>query len=227
MVTIRVFNTPIKIKLVVLVNVIALWAATSLIGRYFHPERDLPVSILIGFFAMLLLLIADIGHAIGHIFSARRSGAPMQEILVSSGMPRTIYSDDDITPSAHIMRALGGPAFSAIGLLLSLVALGLSSSVPIAFELALWSTVGHGFIFLGCLLPLPIVDGGSILKWSLVRRGMTAEEADRRLLRVNSGVGLLGFAAGIVLLALKLWVVGLLCIVAGVFFIAVAMGWIL
>jgi hypothetical protein len=142
-------------------------------------------------------------------------------------MPRTIYSNDDISPRAHIIRALGGPAFSAIGLLLSLAALALTRSIPIAHELALWSTVGHGFIFLGCLLPLPIVDGGSILKWSLVRKGMADEGADRRLHHVNLAIGVLGIAAGFVLLVLKLWVAGLVCIVAGAFFIAVAMRWIL
>jgi hypothetical protein len=223
MVTIRLFNTPIKIKLVVLVNVIALWAVTSLIGRYFHPERDLLVSIIIGFFAMLLLLIADIGHAIGHILSARRSGAPMDEILVSSGMPRTVYANDDVSPRAHIIRALGGPAFSALGLLLSLVALALGSSVPIVFELALWSTVGHGFIFLGCLLPLPIVDGGSILKWSLVRRGMTEAHADRRIRLLNGIIGCVCIAVGIGLIIFQLSILGLILIgISLVLFIAAA-----
>jgi hypothetical protein len=224
MITIQVFKTPIKIRFVVLVNIIALWAVASLIGHYYHPERNLIVSIIIGFFAMLLLLIADVGHAVGHILSARRTGAPMQEILVSSGMPRTIYSDTDISPSAHIMRALGGPVFSAIGLLLSLVTVALASSIPIAYELALWSTVGHGFIFVGCLLPLPIVDGGSILKWSLVRTGMTEEEADRRLRQVNRAFGILGLIAGLILLILQLWIVGLIFIIAGAIFFAVAMG---
>jgi hypothetical protein len=84
--------------------------------------------------------------------------------------------------------------------------------------------VGHGFIFVGCLLPLPIVDGGSILKWSLVRTGMTEEEADRRLRQVNRAFGILGLIAGLILLILQLWIVGLIFIIAGAIFIAVAMG---
>ncbi len=221
MITVRIFNTPIKIKPIVLINLIALWAVASWVGLYFHPERDLSQSIVIGFFAMLMLLIADFGHALAHIFSARRAGAPMDEIRISAGMPQTIYLDNDVTARAHIMRSLGGPAFSLVGTFLSLLVFALASKAPLARELATWSLIGQGFIFVGSLLPLPIVDGGAILKWSLVRTGLTEEVADRRLRQVNLAIGIMAVAAGIILLVLNLWVVGLVCIFAGALFIAV------
>lgn len=45
-------------------------------------------------------------------------------------------------------------------------------------EVADCSSVGHGLILTGSLAPLPIVDGGSLLKWTLVERGRTPAEAD-------------------------------------------------
>ena len=185
MITIRVFNTPVKIKLVVLVNIVVLWALASWASIYRHPEWDLLRGILIGFFAMILLLIADIGHAMAHILSARHAGAPMDEIRISAGMPQTIYRSKDVPPSAHRMRALGGPLFNLIGLSLSLIVYGLASSIPVTRELAAWSMLGHGLILAGSLLPIPVVDGGSILKWSLVQRGMTEADADKRIRQVN------------------------------------------
>jgi hypothetical protein len=224
MITIRAFHTPIKIKPVVLANIIALWAAASLIGLYFYPDRNLGSGIIVGFFAMILLMIADLGHAISHIFSARRAGAPMDEILVSSGMPRTIYADNDVPPRVHILRSLGGPIFSVIGLLLSLIVLALASAIPLVRELAAWSVLGHGFILIGSLMPLPIVDGGVILKWTLVQRGMAEEEADRRLRLVNWILGSLAMATGLILLILQPWIAGLILVGAGLFLIVAATG---
>ena len=226
MIRIRVFNTPVKIRLVVLANIVVLWAVTSWVGLTRYPDRDLLWGIIIGLFAMILLLIADIGHATAHIFSARRAGAPMDEIRISAGMPQTIYRSRDVSPSAHRMRALGGPAFSATGLLLSLIVYGLASSVPIARELAAWSAIGHGLILGGCLLPIPVVDGGAILKWTLVKRGMTEPDADRRVRQVNWIPGAIGLIAGLLLIGLQVWLLGLVLLGVGVISIAVAAGWI-
>ena len=70
--------------------------------------------------SMILLIFADFGHAIAHIFSARYAKAPMDEILITAGMPRTLYTDNNVSPATHRMRAFGGPVFSTLGLLLSI-----------------------------------------------------------------------------------------------------------
>ena len=74
---------------------------------------------------------------------------------------------------------MGGPVFSALGLLLSLVWRALSPQKSVSRELADMACLSHGFIFAGSLLPLPFVDGGTILKWAMVKRRQTARTEDR------------------------------------------------
>lgn len=56
-------------------------------------------------------------------------------------------------------------------------------------ELAEISCVSQGLIFFGSLLPVAIVDSGTLLKWSLVDQGQTGEEADRQVRRASIGTG--------------------------------------
>jgi Zn-dependent protease len=173
---------------------------------------------------MLTLLVADLGHAIAHIPSARYSGAPVDEILISSGMPRTLYLNHDVSPSTHRKRALGGPIFSTIGVLLSFLVYGLSTSGALTRELAGWSLIGHGFILIGSLLPFPMVDGGSILKWTLVKRGRTPLQADGIVRRINWIMAVLAGISGIILIVLDFWIAGLIVIGVGGLAIGVASG---
>lgn len=224
MISLEFFGTPIKAKPVVLVNLIVLWGAATWFGFHQHPDRGLWTSLLIGFMAMILLIIADFGHAIAHIFSARYAKAPMDEILISAGMPRTLYSDNEVSPAAHRMRAMGGPLFSALGLLLSVGVYGIASSGSMAWELAAWSIIGHGFILIGCILPLPIVDGGTILKWTMVQRGKTEAEADDVLRRASWLIGILAGAIGVGLLVAQMWIAGLVLVGAGGLAVGMAVG---
>jgi hypothetical protein len=214
-ISIRIYDTPIRVKVIALVNVIALWLVVSWLEMRWHPERDLWQSVLVGFAGMVLLLVADIGHAVAHIFSARYARAPMDEVYISMGMPRTRYSNDDVPANVHRMRAAGGPIFSALGLLISIAVYGLAAEDTIARGLATWSTIGHGFILVGSLLPLPMVDGGALLKWTLVENGRTETEADEVVQRVNTMMGILAGIIGIGLIAVQMWFVGLIMLGVG------------
>ena len=222
--TLRIFKTPIKINPVVVINILGLWGITTGVGITQHPGRGLGAGILIGFLAMILLLVADFGHALAHIFSARAAKAPMDEILLSAGMPRTIYIDNDISPVAHRTRALGGPIFSLLGLILSAVLYWTAGPITIQLELARWSILGHGLILIGSLLPLPVVDGGSILKWTLVKRGKKEKEADQILTTINWIVGAVSLIASIGFLLIFSWVVGLILAAIGGIFITAGLG---
>ncbi|HLG76766.1 MAG TPA: hypothetical protein VKX46_10150, partial [Ktedonobacteraceae bacterium] len=156
MVQLRIFGTPVKVKGTVLIPIVALWGIVTWLGFSWHPERGFGQGVLIGFVTVLLLLPADFGHALAHIFSARYAGAPMDEILITAGMPRTLYWKNEVSPDVHRMRAMGGPIFNVVGLLLSGVIYAVARGNPIARELAAWSAVGHGFILLAALLPLPM-----------------------------------------------------------------------
>jgi len=173
-----VWNTPVKVKPAVLANLLAGWGILSWLAGRRGPERSRPARLLVGALSMITLIIADWGHAMAHILSARHADAPMDEILISAGMPRTLYCDNDVRPQVHRVRALGGPIYSALGLISSLLVRHLAARDSLTRELADWSCIGHGFIFAGSLTPLPIVDGGTILKWTLVERGRTPDEAD-------------------------------------------------
>ncbi len=176
--TIYTFNgVPVKAKP-------PFWLLTGFMWGFFvwlagrrKPERPFSQNILIGTLSLPLAFIADIGHAMAHTESAKRAGAPMDEILLSADMPRTLYANNDVPPRTHIIRASGGPIYSAIGLTLSLLWRSFSPPASLSRELADISSFYHGMIF-GCLIPLPIIDGGTILKWSLVEKGYSPEEAD-------------------------------------------------
>lgn len=224
MVLLRIFGTPVKVKGTVLVPIVALWGGVTWLGFSWHPERGFWQGVLIGFVTVLLLMPADFGHALAHIFSARYAGAPMDEILISAGMPRTLYWNNEVTPDVHRMRAIGGPVFNAVGLLLSGVIYAVASGNPIARELAAWSAVGHGLIMLAALLPLPMVDGGTLVKWTLVARGRTETEADEIVRRVDWVMGIVGGLIGIGFIVMQMWIAGVILVGIGAVVIAIAAG---
>ena len=224
MVSLRIFGTPVKVKGNVLVPIVALWGGITWLGFYWHPERGFWQGVLIGFVTMILLMVADIGHALAHILSARYAGAPMDEILLSAGMPRTLYWNNEVSPDVHRMRAMGGPVFNAVGLLLSGVIYAVVPGNPIARELAAWSAVGHGLILLGALLPLPIVDGGTLVKWTLVARGRTETEADEIVRRVDWAMGIVGVLIGVGFIAMQMWIAGVILVGIGVVVMGIAAG---
>ncbi len=217
----KILGTPFRARGVTFVNWMILWGFLSWIISRSHPERNLGQNVLIGFLATVMLLIADWGHAIAHVFSARYAGAPMDEIHVAAGMPRTLYLDDDVSPATHRIRALGGPIFSAIALLISLLLYFTVPDGTLTHELAGWSTLGHAFIFIGCLIPMPIVDGGTILKWTLVEHDHSPDRADMIVRRTNIVISIMVAIIGIVLLVLRMWLVGVILLgVSGVVLVA-------
>lgn len=224
MVELRIFGTPVKVKGTVLVPIVALWGIVTWLGFSWHPERGFWQGVLIGFVTVLLLLPADFGHALAHIFSARYAGAPVDEIQISAGMPRTLYWNNKVSPDVHRMRAMGGPIFNMLGLLLSAVISAVARGNPIVRELAAWSAVGHGWILLAALLPLPMVDGGTILKWTLVAKGRTEKEADEMVRLLDWVMGIVGGIIGVGLLAMQMWIAGVIVTGMGVVVIAIAAG---
>ena len=196
-----VWGTAIRVKPAVLANLLGLWGLAAWLAGRGHPERPWSVRILVGLLSTVAMMVADFGHAMAHIVSARYAGAPMDEILISEGMPRTLYYDNDVPPRAHRTRALGGPIFSVVGLALSCLVRGLAPHGSLVREVAGWSCLGHGFISGSGLVPLPIVDGGSILKWTLVERGHTPEQADEIVAQVDLSLGVALTATGVAVAA--------------------------
>jgi hypothetical protein len=78
-----------------------------------------------------------------------------------------------------------------------------------------------GMTSTGSLAPLPIVDGGSLLKWTLVEHGRTPAEADQIVKQAGIATGIAASSAG-AMLATRLPSAGLLA--AGLVAIGVALG---
>jgi len=190
------------------------------------PERSWRQRLGVGLLAAPVALFADIGHAMAHTISARLAGAPMDEILLSSGMPRTLYKNNAVPPQTHIRRSLGGPIFSLIGFTLSLLWWRISQRGSLSRDLAGASLAGHSFILLGSVAPLPIVDGGIILKWKLVEAGQSAEKADQTVRKTSLSLGAAFLATGALLgLLQKRKLVGSLLAAGGAAGIAAGIGW--
>jgi hypothetical protein len=190
------------------------------------PERSCLQRLGVGLLATLVATFADIGHAMAHTISARLAGAPMDEIFLSSGMPRTLYENDAVPPQTHIRRSLGGPIFSLIGFTLSLLWRGFSPNGSLSHDLADASLAGHSFILIGSLAPLPMVDGGIILKWKLVEGGQSPEQADQmvRKTSLSLGAAFLGLGALLGLLQKRKLVAGILA-AGGAAGVAAGIGW--
>ncbi|MHB8133512.1 MAG: hypothetical protein ACYDH1_04720 [Anaerolineaceae bacterium] len=226
MISMRISNTLIKVKVTILFFLVPLWVAITWLGIVLHPGRGFWTGVLVGFSTVLVLLIADFGHAIAHIISARYSGAPMDEIQISAeqGMPRTLYWNNEVSPNTHRIRALGGPVFNLLGLLLSLLIFTVVPRNSIAWELAAWSAGGHGLLFIMSLTPMPMVDGGTLLKWTLVARGKAVREADQIVKRIDWSLGIAAGIVGLVLIVMQIWIAGMILMGVGAVVIAITAG---
>jgi hypothetical protein len=220
---ITVWHTPVKVKPAILANMLGLWGLLTWLAGRREPEHPVLIRLLVGGLSTLALLSADLGHALAHIVSARLARAPMDEILISEGMPRTLYRDDDVPPKAHRLRALGGPVFNGVGLLASLALRRLAPHHSAWREVLGWSSLGHGLLLAGSLAPLPIVDGGTILKWTLVEQGRTPAQADRVVRRAGLVTGAGAAAAGVALAARRRWLPALGLLAGAAVAIAAAM----
>ena len=207
---VTVARTPVRMHPSVALNLLVGWGALSWLAARRHPERSLVTKLGIGALSIALLVAADVGHAIAHIFSARRAGAPMDSVEVSGNMPRTVYANSDVAPRTHRGRAVGGPIYSALGLVTGLLARAMTRRSSASRELADWWCIGNGLIFVGSLTPTPSVDGGSLLKWHLVERHGDEQAAERTVQRAGLVVGSAWAIAGVGLALHRRWVPALI-----------------
>jgi hypothetical protein len=224
-IVLTVARTPVRVHPSVLLNVLLGWGVLSWLAGRRRPGRSLLAKLAIGALSMALLLAADVGHAIAHIFSARRAGAPMDAVELSANMPRTVYANNDVPPKAHRLRATGGPIYSGLGLLSGLLARSLTRRSSVARELADWWSMGNALIFLGSLTPTPSVDGGSLLKWHLVERTGDEEAAERQAQRIGVATGSALAATGIALAWRRYRLPGLVVGGWGIVTIVDSLGW--
>jgi hypothetical protein len=203
--TLFVFNgTPIKVRPGFWVMVLGLWALLAELGSWRWSGQSLGAYLLVGGAGMLLAMLADVGHACGHTVGAKMANAPMDVVLLGADMPRTLYADNDVPPRTHIMRSLGGPVYSGIGLLIGIGWLVLTPLQTALHYLGEIWTFTNGGIFLAVFAPLSIVDGGVILKWLLVMYGRTETQADKQVKRLARGLGAVLLLATVIFFLIKI-----------------------
>jgi hypothetical protein len=163
---------------------LGLWLADL---RYQRPGwwRRVEYSLV----SLVAYYLADFFHIAGHILSARHAGAPMDRAHLTAPLPLTLYDDNDVTPQAHCLRSIGGPIGSLFGTGLAWLISRLLPPQSILRDLFKLIALYAGLTGLGSFYPLPFIDGGTMLKWTLVDQGLTPAEADTTVLRTNLALG--------------------------------------
>lgn len=172
------FGVPVQVRRSMLVGTAILTILLTAAAIWLTELTPLD-ALIAGILATILHWISDLLHQYGHAFAAKQVGHPMNGlrmdwVLVFSRYPK---NEPELAPQIHIVRALGGPAISALvtvaALLLALVLVPMGG---MAQFLATWFLALNFFIFtVGALLPpvyLPFFcnDGGAIWHWLQVQR---------------------------------------------------------
>src|SRR5215831_17365862 len=67
-------------------------------ARIQRPRWPLPMQWLLAIAWFVLFEIADTLHTLGHIRSARQADAPMDAVVLTTGLQMTIYEKPDVPP---------------------------------------------------------------------------------------------------------------------------------
>lgn len=204
------------------------WLGLSWWARRRKPGRTLPQQLGVGLLSVPFLLGWEWLHNIAHAAAARWAGKPMDRLLIFFGMPNCIYTLENhrsTLPRQHISRALGGPIFNGAAMLLIRLLRRTTPPHSLVREMLDLSVNMNTFLTAASLIPLPGIDGGPILKWSLVEGGKSSQEADAILQKVD-----LAISPGLSALALacfrrRRWIWGGLAAFFAVVALAVGKGW--
>ncbi len=225
----RVWKTPLVVQghtWLPLTQVIA-WAIMTVVMHRKHPQRSAWQQFYAGGLTAAVILGSEWGHNLAHAAAAQWVGKPMDALRIAWGMPRVIYDDVNdcgVTPREHIVRALGGPLFNAALLGVTWFLCRLTRTGTVARDVAGAAVGMNAFLCTVSLLPIPGIDGGPILKWSLVERGRSVSEADQVVRNVNKALGSgMGVAAGVTLRRRR-WFAGALLALLSALSLAIGFG---
>ncbi len=224
-----VFNTPLvaKGKTWYPVTQLITWPIMAWVAKKRLPERSWLQSLGIGALTMPIVLGSEWCHNLAHAAAARLIGKPMDAIRITWGMPLVVYydiNDETVTPRQHITRALGGPVFNVLVLPAALLVKHHTDPQSVTRDMANAAVGTNAFLLAVGLLPIPGIDGGPILKWSLVEKGQTPKEADKIVRKVDGGLGILLALAGILSFKKRRWLVGGLLVQLATVALSVALG---
>ncbi len=207
---------------------LALWAIFARSASRKKPENSRLQWSREGFLKMAVVLGSEWCHNLAHLITSNWIGKPMDQMRIQAGMPRCIYheiNDQGVTPRQHIARSLGGPIINLLFLPVTGLMKSLTKSDSITGETAKIAFQTNLLLSLVSLLPIPGIDGGPILKWSLVESGKTIEEADRVVQKVNGRLAvILGLFSSWAFLSKKI-LEGFFSLMLGVTSLSIFAGW--
>ncbi len=168
-------NTPFVMQPKTLVGIALTLAASYVAARLHRPRWPRPAQWVLALVWFVAWECADTIHTVGHIRSARAVGARVDRVLLMWGLQSTRYDRADVTPRQHSARAIGGPLMSGTLTMTAMPLYTVFGRIPIVGAVIESWLICNALIFTGSLLPIPLFDGGSILKWATTMR--TGEEA--------------------------------------------------
>jgi Zn-dependent protease len=181
------------------------WAILTWVTQRKKPEWSGVKQVGAGAIMTCTLFASEWGHNLAHTLVASRIGKPVDAIRIFWGTPLLVYydiNDRQVAPHQHILRAVGGPTFNALLVPVTWIAKLSTSPGTFSRYLADFTFGVNAFLSTVSLLPIPGIDGGPILKWSLVEAGQSPERADEAVKSVNRYLGA-GLAAASGLAAKK------------------------
>jgi hypothetical protein len=226
----KIFGTAVKTDRLTWLPLVplAVWGVMTVLAGRRRPQRTFFERAAVGAMAMPLVVGSEWGHNLAHMATGQLIGKPVDELRIYGGLPRLVcteHSDQAVAPHQHILRSLGGPLFN--GLVVVLVKFWRRAARPdsLAGELADVALTVNTFISSVALLPIPGIDGGPLLKWSLVLAGQNEAQADESVRRLNWFLG--GSLAGCMLVSLRQrrWILAYLQGMLGAAALSIAAGW--
>jgi Zn-dependent protease len=223
----EIFGTPVVVKGKTWfpLTQFVVWLIMAWVAGRKRPDRSRWKNLGVGGLTMTAILGSEWCHNLAHAAAARSIGKPMDALRISWGMPLVVYydvEDEKVTPREHIIRALGGPVCSGALLAIAWLVRDFTPRGSAGREVADAAVAMNLFLSTASLLPIPMLDGGPILKWTLVGREHTRREADEVVKGVNRAFGVgLGVATGVAVKKRRWFIGGILGMFAA---IALAVG---
>jgi Zn-dependent protease len=181
------------------VNQLAVWGLFTWRSTRKHTAWNWLQHAKLGSLQMIALLGSEWCHNLAHVAAARAVGKPVDTVRILLGMPVLLYNEPEhpsITPRQHLTRSLAGPVCNFGLLIISKLFQRATTANSPAREVADTAVGMNTFISTASLLPVPVFDGGPILKWSLIGGGASVEKAAEIISRSQKviGAGLFGSA---------------------------------
>lgn len=228
---IKVFDTPMgvvpDISIIPIAEILTA-AGFTYWAKSRNPGRPIKEHIYSGILCMLVSLGSEWAHNMAHIFAAKLIGKPADAVRIVFGMPLLHYrdlNDPTVSPKAHLIRASGGPVLNLVLLPLGHTWRKNSRPDSVGRDAAEVLVAMNELLLLAGLQPIPGLDGGAMLKWALVDRGMSIPKADETVRKSNwISAALLTISSSWAFLKHKRLIGGILTLLAGMSFL-VAKGY--